>query len=84
MNRFLTMALLAALPLLAQNSKPKPSEDDELRQSMGEAGSSPIVAAASQGQDVKLFWILDDIADAEALIARNGSGIAEVGAARGD
>jgi taurine transport system substrate-binding protein len=42
---------------------------------IGEAGSSPIVAAASQGQDIKLFWILDDIADAEALIARNGSGI---------
>jgi taurine transport system substrate-binding protein len=42
---------------------------------IGEAGSSPIAAAASQGQDVKLFWILDDIADAEALVARNGSGI---------
>jgi taurine transport system substrate-binding protein len=42
---------------------------------IGEAGSSPIVAAASQGQDVRLFWILDDIADAEALIVRNGSGI---------
>lgn len=42
---------------------------------IGEAGSSPIAAAASQGQDIKLFWILDDIADAEALIARNGSGI---------
>ena len=42
---------------------------------LGEAGSSPIVAAASQGQDIKLFWILDDIADAEALIVRNGSGI---------
>ncbi|MFO1330168.1 MAG: taurine ABC transporter substrate-binding protein [Rubrivivax sp.] len=45
---------------------------------IGEAGSSPITAAASQGQDVKLIWILDDIADAEALIARNGSGIAGV------
>jgi taurine transport system substrate-binding protein len=45
---------------------------------LGEAGSSPIVAAASQGQDIKLFWILDDIADAEALIARNGSGVASV------
>jgi len=45
---------------------------------IGEAGSSPITAAASQGQDIKLFWILDDIADAEALIARNGSGINSV------
>lgn len=45
---------------------------------IGEAGSSPIVAAASQGQDIKLFWILDDIADAEALIARDGSKIASI------
>ncbi|MCF8161219.1 MAG: taurine ABC transporter substrate-binding protein [Polaromonas sp.] len=45
---------------------------------IGEAGSSPIVAAASQGQDIKLFWILDDIAEAEALIVRNGSGINSV------
>jgi ABC-type nitrate/sulfonate/bicarbonate transport system substrate-binding protein len=37
---------------------------------IGEAGSSPFTAAASQGQDLKLFWILDDIGDAEALIAR--------------
>ena len=42
---------------------------------IGEAGSSPFTAAASQGQDLKLFWILDDIGDAEALIARKGSGI---------
>ena len=45
---------------------------------LGEAGSSPIAAAASQGQDIELFWILDDIADAEALIARNGSSINSV------
>ena len=45
---------------------------------IGEAGSSPIAAAASQGQDIRLFWILDDIADAEALVARNGSGINSV------
>ena len=37
---------------------------------LGQVGSSPLTAAASQGQDIKLFWILDDIADAEALIAR--------------
>ena len=45
---------------------------------IGEAGSSPIAAAASQGQDIKLIYILDDIADAEALVARNGSGINSV------
>ena len=42
---------------------------------VGEVGSAGITAAASQGQDIRLFWILDDIADAEALVARNGSGI---------
>ena len=43
---------------------------------VGGAGSSPIAAAAaSQGQHIKLFWILEDIADAEMLIVRNGSGI---------
>ena len=45
---------------------------------VGEVGSAGITAAASQGQDIKLFWILDDIADAEALVARNGSGINSV------
>jgi len=45
---------------------------------IGEAGSSPVTAAASQGQDIKLFWILDDIADAEALVARDGAGIQSV------
>ena len=45
---------------------------------MGEAGSSPLTAAASQGQDIKLFWISADIANAEALIARNGSGISSM------
>jgi taurine transport system substrate-binding protein len=42
---------------------------------IGEAGSSPIAAAVSQGVDVELFWILEDIADAEALVVRNASGI---------
>lgn len=42
---------------------------------LGEAGSSPIATAISQGLDVELFWILEDIAAAEALVVRNGSGI---------
>jgi taurine transport system substrate-binding protein len=45
---------------------------------IGEVGSAGIAAAASQGQDIKLFWILDDIADAEQLVARNGSNINSV------
>ncbi|PIG07863.1 taurine ABC transporter substrate-binding protein [Comamonas sp. 26] len=42
---------------------------------MGEIGSSPLTAAASQGQDIKLLWISADIANAEALVARDGAGI---------
>ena len=42
---------------------------------LGEVGSSPLTAAATQGQDIKLFWISADIADAEALVARDGSNI---------
>lgn len=39
------------------------------------AGSSPIAILASRGIKAKLFWILEDIADAEALVVRNGTGI---------
>ena len=42
---------------------------------MGEVGSSPLTAAASQCQDIKAFWVSADIADAEALVVRNGSGV---------
>lgn len=39
------------------------------------AGSSPIAAGVSQGVDMQLFWIVEDIAAAEALVVRDGSGI---------
>ncbi len=42
---------------------------------LGEVGSTGVATAISQGMDVDLFWILEDIAAAEALVARNGSGI---------
>lgn len=42
---------------------------------IGVAGSSPVAAAVSRGVPVEIFWILDNIADAEALVVRNGSGI---------
>jgi len=42
---------------------------------IGEGGSAPIDAALSRGEPYELFWILDDIGDAEALVAKNGSGI---------
>jgi taurine transport system substrate-binding protein len=40
------------------------------------AGSSPIAAGLSRGIDMELFWIVEDIAAAEALVVRDGSGIA--------
>ena len=40
------------------------------------AGSSPIAAGVSRGLNLELFWIVEDIASAEALVVREGSGIA--------
>ena len=42
---------------------------------IGEVGSAGIAAAVSRGEPLELFWILDDIGSAEALVAKNGSGI---------
>ncbi len=39
------------------------------------AGSSPIAAGVSRGLDVELIWVVEDIASAEALVVRDGSGI---------
>jgi taurine transport system substrate-binding protein len=50
---------------------------------IGEAGSSPVAAGLSQGLPIQLFWILDNINDAEAMVARNGSGITTVADLKG-
>ncbi|NDP42518.1 MAG: taurine ABC transporter substrate-binding protein [Aromatoleum sp.] len=50
---------------------------------LGEVGSTGIATAISQGMDVELFWILEDIAAAEALVARNGSGINSIADLKG-
>jgi taurine transport system substrate-binding protein len=50
---------------------------------LGEAGSSPIAAGLSQGVDISLFWILDNINDAEALVARDGSGVTKLADLKG-
>ena len=42
---------------------------------IGEVGSSPLATATSQGQDLRLVYILDDIAASDQLVARNGSGV---------
>jgi taurine transport system substrate-binding protein len=44
---------------------------------IGLAGSSPIAAGVSRGIDMQLFWIVEDIGAAEALVVRDGSGIVE-------
>lgn len=50
---------------------------------LGEAGSSPIAAGLSQGVNLSLFWILDNINDAEALVARDGSGVTSIAGLKG-
>jgi taurine transport system substrate-binding protein len=50
---------------------------------IGEVGSSPAAAAASQGMDVQVFWILDDIANAEQLVARNAANVSSVAELKG-
>jgi taurine transport system substrate-binding protein len=50
---------------------------------LGEVGSTGIATAISQGMDVDLFWILEDIASAEALVARNGSGVNSIADLKG-
>ncbi|SEC43039.1 taurine transport system substrate-binding protein [Rhizobiales bacterium GAS188] len=50
---------------------------------IGEVGSSPAAAAASQGMDVQVIWILEDIGDGEQLVARNGSGVSKVADLKG-
>jgi taurine transport system substrate-binding protein len=50
---------------------------------LGEVGSTGVATAISQGMDVELFWILEDIAAAEALVARNGSGVNSVADLKG-
>ncbi|MRD71986.1 taurine ABC transporter substrate-binding protein [Rhodocyclus tenuis] len=51
--------------------------------SIGEAGSAPIASAISQGLPIELFWILDDINEAEALVARDGSNVNSVADLKG-
>ena len=41
---------------------------------IGEVGSAGIAAAVSRGEPLELFWILDDIGSAEALVAQERLG----------
>jgi taurine transport system substrate-binding protein len=42
---------------------------------IGEVGSSPATAAAAQGLDIQVVWIIDDINNAEQLVASKKSGV---------
>src|SRR3954451_12794131 len=50
---------------------------------LGEVGSTGIATAISQGMDVELFWILEDIAEPEALVVLNGSNINNIADLKG-
>jgi taurine transport system substrate-binding protein len=50
---------------------------------IGEVGSAGIAAAVSRGEPLELFWILDDIGAAEALVAKKSSGIKSVADLKG-
>ncbi len=50
---------------------------------IGEAGSSSVASGLSQGLPIQIFWILDNINDAEALVARTGSGVEDMSMLRG-
>ncbi len=50
---------------------------------IGEVGSSPATAAAAQGLDVQVVWILDDINDSEQLVVSAKSGITNVAGLKG-
>lgn len=50
---------------------------------VGEIGSAGIAASTSRGEPLELFWILDDIGSAEALVVKNNSGIKTVADLKG-
>jgi taurine transport system substrate-binding protein len=50
---------------------------------MGVLGSTGIATAVTRGVDLQLFWILDNVGRSEALVARNGSGIHDIGGLKG-
>jgi taurine transport system substrate-binding protein len=50
---------------------------------IGEIGSAGIAAAVSRGEPLEVFWILDDIGSAEALVVKKNSGIKTVADLKG-
>ena len=50
---------------------------------IGEIGSAGIAAAVSRGEPLEIFWILDDIGSAEALVVKKDSGIKTIADLKG-
>ena len=50
---------------------------------IGEIGSAGIAAAVSRGEPLEVFWILDDIGSAEALVVKKNSGIKTIADLKG-
>ena len=50
---------------------------------IGEVGSAGIAAAVSRGEPLEIFWILDDIGSAEALVVKKNSGIKTIADLKG-
>ena len=50
---------------------------------IAELGSAGIATAVSEGMDYQLFWILEDIVSAEALVARDGTGVTGIASLAG-
>ena len=50
---------------------------------IGEIGSAGIAAAVSRGEPLEIFWILDDIGSAEALVVKKNSGIKTIADLKG-
>jgi taurine transport system substrate-binding protein len=50
---------------------------------IGEIGSAGIAAAVSRGEPLEIFWILDDIGGAEALVVKKSSGIKSIADLKG-
>jgi taurine transport system substrate-binding protein len=50
---------------------------------IGEVGSSPATAAAAQGLDIEIVWILDDINNAEQLVVTDKSDIKDLAGLKG-
>jgi len=80
------MALVTTMPFneITEISDVPPPMSQIMWPAGSEMGmSAPIAAAVSRGEPLELFWILDDIGSAEALVVKKDSGINTVADLKG-